>query len=353
MLGCSGASTGSSRWKEEPGYRKSWEMDSVTFEDVAARFTQNEWPLLDPSQKNLYRDVMPETIRNLKSIGIKWKDQNIEDHCKDSRRNTRNHMTERLYECKDGQCGETFSLIPDAIMNKKTFPGIKPCESCVCAEGNMDPSSLNCCIRADTGHKPCKCQEHGEKTHKHKQCVKTFSCLHSFQTHEKPHTGEKAYDCKELKKTFISLKTVQRHRVMHSGDGPYTCICGKAFVSLSLNLTHERSHTGQKPYKCNECGKAFDCLSHFHRHERTHTGEKLYECKQCGKAFNRSSNIVAHAKIHTGDKLYECTLLQEGVLAIGSRESGAGKRISRDVYTAECNNIVLPKMCSPFKTSPR
>ena len=41
----------------------------MTYDDVHVNFTLEEWALLDPSQKILYKDVMGETYRNLTSIG--------------------------------------------------------------------------------------------------------------------------------------------------------------------------------------------------------------------------------------------------------------------------------------------
>uniref|UniRef100_A0A8C8UAV5 KRAB domain-containing protein n=1 Tax=Peromyscus maniculatus bairdii TaxID=230844 RepID=A0A8C8UAV5_PERMB len=44
---------------------------AVTYDDVHVDFTWEEWNLLDPSQKNLYKYVMLETYRNLITIGKK------------------------------------------------------------------------------------------------------------------------------------------------------------------------------------------------------------------------------------------------------------------------------------------
>ncbi|CAO2609530.1 Zinc finger protein 431, partial [Lemmus lemmus] len=64
-------------------------LNAVTYDDVHVDFTWEEWILLDPFQKNLYKDVMLETYRNLTIIGYSWEDHNIEEHCQISQRHGR------------------------------------------------------------------------------------------------------------------------------------------------------------------------------------------------------------------------------------------------------------------------
>ncbi|NP_898942.1 zinc finger protein-like isoform b [Mus musculus] len=73
-------------------------MDAMTFDDVHVNFTKEEWNLLEPSQMNLYKDVMLETYWNLTSIGYKWEDHHIEEPCQSSRRHTRPHEGARFHD---------------------------------------------------------------------------------------------------------------------------------------------------------------------------------------------------------------------------------------------------------------
>ncbi|KAM9032937.1 zinc finger protein 69 homolog isoform 7-T9 [Sarcophilus harrisii] len=51
-----------------PGSRSPSSQELVTFKDIMVDFTKEEWGLLNPSQKELYKEVMLENVQNLLSL---------------------------------------------------------------------------------------------------------------------------------------------------------------------------------------------------------------------------------------------------------------------------------------------
>uniref|UniRef100_UPI00402B5D6F zinc finger protein 431-like isoform X3 n=1 Tax=Arvicanthis niloticus TaxID=61156 RepID=UPI00402B5D6F len=95
-------------------------MDAVTYDDVHVNFTAEEWNLLDPSQKNLYKDVMLETYWNLTVIGYSWEEHHIEEQCQSSGRHER--CIKALLQ-KDPACTTSFLLAGGSAGHLVPKPG--------------------------------------------------------------------------------------------------------------------------------------------------------------------------------------------------------------------------------------
>ncbi|XP_032760275.1 zinc finger protein 120 isoform X2 [Rattus rattus] len=111
------------------GKLRSPEMDVVNYDDVHVNFTWEEWALLDPSQKSLYKDVMLETYRNLAAIGYIWKDHNTEGHFLSSGRDgrhERSYTEEKLSEFT--QYDKDFAYQSHPQRHERIHSGEKPYE---------------------------------------------------------------------------------------------------------------------------------------------------------------------------------------------------------------------------------
>ncbi|XP_043937144.1 zinc finger protein 30-like [Protopterus annectens] len=362
-----------------------------SFDDVAVTFSEEEWMILSPQQKELHRKVMVQNYETMISLGyhvplahllsliqreeeeeVIPEDVNQEEETEHLQlsHNTLSFLPHTEYEPTPDlylpslQQTITEESSYDHSIFENNFPDPFSLTNQQCTEqqwlqkwkkdmkSQTAPKTFWSVSSRKTTmqwshfsfqrqmihmkHSPFKCTD----------CGKSFMWKHQLLNHQNMHTGVESFKCMDSEYVF---KQKEVHQRFHTGgnrkhleklnrEKSFHCTnFGKDFSVKDKSLYHQRMHMQERHFQCTECGKSFTTRHRLASHQLIHSVVKPYQCTVCGKHFRIMSYLTRHMTIHSGEKPFKCMTC--GKVLGGTANSQTMRCLTQGIYFLSALNV--------------
>ncbi|XP_069502207.1 zinc finger protein 2-like isoform X2 [Ambystoma mexicanum] len=349
--------------KEMP-QRKSDEAP-LTFCDVAACFSEEEWTLLQLWQKELYTNVMKEIHQAFTSLGpliatsvFSLRPKEKEELCFKDHHALEGTSNISSSSWHAGMTPVSFNIKIEGkpyFIDQLDFDGEK-CITTSKGEAEIMPLSLNiktegqpysmdhhklegneCLTTTTTGNgimnrgivSNSLKSDDNSRFRKSPSKILEASAVQSFYKKNKIlNEGSGSHrklewqsTCRQLahssfhqltpsvqrSHTYTDCESTQLVGIIQSDSAPlqscrkYVCSESEKISPTIGHTGHQRAQEAKGRYTSIDSGNSFSSMTAFTRHERTHPGERPYHCTVQEKGLNQSKALYLHQKTPTGE----------------------------------------------------
>ncbi|XP_032091067.1 zinc finger and SCAN domain-containing protein 23-like isoform X1 [Thamnophis elegans] len=272
----------------------------VTFEEVSMYFSEEEWRLLDESQRKIFTKVMMENYENVRELGFPT---NNPDLVFKMGRNKNNELyMDKIQNLEEGASPEVTGELEFSNEKEKLATRTQKDMKDVLPSRPTSPRPLKSCDATVKGHSPRRQRARSllQQTMPGfacPDCGKKFFSNSDMARHQWHHARKQSYQHGSCPKSFA--KPSQLAQQQHRQPGECQCSkCGKRFTDDFGLARHQAIHSAKRPFHRHHRGFYFNYNLRQNQNQPATTADSLFHCPDCGRQFTRRCNLIQHSRIH-------------------------------------------------------